>query len=319
MATHARFSILTPTYNRAHTLPRVFASLAAQALPPHEWIVVDDGSTDDTRDIVRGWKADSPFPIRYVYQANAGKPAAYNAGVTAATGDLLAVLDSDDWCVPEALARFDALWQDVPSSRRDRYTGITVNCRDPGGQLVGQPFPQSPLDSTLLDMWARGWLVGEKWGFHRLDVLRRFPFPIMPGEKFVPEGLVWNRIGREYLMRFVNETLRVLEHQPDGLTRLRLKTVAASPRGARQFYVELAEQVPGIKARSFALINAARFGTHASEPLLPPALLARFPGLAHSCNVAGWCAWVVDSALLSVQRIAHSARATAHSSAKARK
>lgn len=296
----ARFTILTPTYNRAHTLPRTYASLKAQALLPYEWIVVDDGSTDGTAELVRGWMAEAPFPIRYIHQENAGKPAAHNAGVAAATGDLLAVLDADDWILPHALERLDALWQDIPETVRGAFTGITVNCQYEDGGLVGQPFPESPVDSTLMDMAVRGCLHGDKWGFHRVDVLRAHPFPSFPGEKFVPEGLVWNRIGRRYRMRFVNETLKVVDYQHDGITRRRVHVASASPRGMRLYYLELAEAPVPARVRAAALANAVRFGTHGGTPLLPAGQMRRFLPLAAVSLPVGWLAWLADSIRIRV-------------------
>jgi glycosyltransferase involved in cell wall biosynthesis len=297
-----RFTILTPTYNRAHTLPRTYASLKAQSLLPHEWVVVDDGSTDGTAELVCGWTAEAPFPIQYVFQENAGKPAAHNVGVAAASGDLLAVLDADDWILPHALERLNALWKEIPETVRDAFTGITVNCQYQDGTIIGEPFPASPTDSTPYELWSRGWLKGEKWGFHRVDVLRKYSFPTFDREKYVPEGLVWNRIGQDYRMRFVNETLEVKEFQTDGITRNWLRTMAASPLGARLFYFELARHAPSRRARFFGLASATRFGSHA-RGLRPDREILREAGLmAPAVLLGGWTLWLLDQARLSMAR-----------------
>src|SRR5438874_2378327 len=94
------FTVLTPTYNRANTLPRVYDSLRAQSFRDFEWLVLDDGSSDGTKSLIEDWQATSDFPIRYIYQENQGKPAAFNRGVQEASGELLLTLDSDDACVP---------------------------------------------------------------------------------------------------------------------------------------------------------------------------------------------------------------------------
>jgi glycosyltransferase involved in cell wall biosynthesis len=90
------FTVFTPSYNRARTLPRVYESLQRQTLRNFEWLVMDDGSTDDTRQLVTRWQAESNFPIRYIFQENQGKPAAFNHGVQEARGKLFLTLDSDD-------------------------------------------------------------------------------------------------------------------------------------------------------------------------------------------------------------------------------
>src|SRR5258707_14117604 len=104
------FTVFTPTWNRAHTLHRAYQSLHAQTFRNFEWLIVDDGSTDNTREIVEKWQAESEFPIRYIYQENQGKAAAFNRGVREAQGALFLTLDSDDACVNQALERFKYHW-----------------------------------------------------------------------------------------------------------------------------------------------------------------------------------------------------------------
>ena len=101
------FTVFTPTYNRAHTLSRVYKSLADQTFKNFEWLIVDDGSTDGTKVLIEKWTEEASFPIRYFYQENQGKHIAHNLGVKKARGELFLSLDSDDTCVPEALERFN--------------------------------------------------------------------------------------------------------------------------------------------------------------------------------------------------------------------
>lgn len=119
--TRPLFTVFTPTYNRAHTLGRLYLSLKEQTLLDFEWIVVDDGSSDDTCSLVESWKSESSsFPIRYFYQANRGKHVATNYAVREAFGFFFIILDSDDTCVPEALERFAYHWQAIDESNRGR-------------------------------------------------------------------------------------------------------------------------------------------------------------------------------------------------------
>lgn len=203
------FTVFTPTHDRAHTLPRVHAALRAQTFRDFEWLIVDDGSTDGTAALVRGWAAASPFPIRHVWQPHRGKHVAFNRAVAEARGELFLVLDSDDACVPEALARFMHHWLAIPAAERERFSAVTALCVDQHGALVGTPFPRDVLDSDPLELRYRHRVRGEKWGFQRTDVLRRFPFPAPAERTYLPEGLLWNRIGRHYRTRFVNERLRI--------------------------------------------------------------------------------------------------------------
>lgn len=203
------FTVFTPTHNRARTLHRVHESLAAQTMTDFEWLIVDDGSTDETGDLVHRWQAESRFPIRYFYQSNAGKHVAFNRGVREAHGELFLPLDSDDACVPNALERFRFHWESIPESVRPTFSAVTGNCRDQHGQMIGTRFPFDPTDAFPMEMRLKYRVKGEKWGFQRTDVLREFPFPELPGQPFVSDDVVWNRIGKKYRTRFVNETLRI--------------------------------------------------------------------------------------------------------------
>ena len=208
--TDLSFTVFTPTYNRARTLERVYASLRAQTFRDFEWLVVDDGSEDETPVLVSEWESVADFPIRYLCQSNLGKAAASNRAVEEARGRLFLTLDSDDACVPHALERLKYHWDSIPDEERTGFSGVTAVCVDQNGKLVGDEFPSSPLDSDSLEIRLRYKVRGEKWGFQRTDVLRRFPLPMSDrGPMYIPEGLVWRRIARQYKTRFVNERLRI--------------------------------------------------------------------------------------------------------------
>lgn len=202
------FTVFTATYNRARTLPRVYESLSCQTFRDFEWLIVDDGSTDDTARLVSGWQDQSNFPIRYFPRKHEGLSAAKNFGVQEAKGLLFLILDSDDACVPHALERFKYHWDSIPPTLRADFSAVTALCVDQHGNLVGDEYPDSPTDSNTIESRYRLKVKGEKWGFHRTDVLRRFPFPVSD-QLSVPEGLVWHAISTEYKTRYVNERLRI--------------------------------------------------------------------------------------------------------------
>ncbi len=209
------FTVFTPSYNRARTLPRVYESLQQQTFRDFEWLVLDDGSTDGTRELIARWQAESNFPIRYVYQENQGKPAAFNHGVQEARGELFLTLDSDDGCTPEALERFKYHWDNIPDSEKAKFSAVTVLCKDQHGNLVGDKFPRDVFDSDTIEVTFKYRVSGEKWGFQRTDVLKQFPFPSIPNVKFISESVVWFALSRKYKTRYVNEPLRIY-HVQDG-------------------------------------------------------------------------------------------------------
>jgi glycosyltransferase involved in cell wall biosynthesis len=201
--------VFTPTFNRVHTLPRVYESLKAQIYRNFEWIIVDDGSTDQTNELVKKWQKEAEFPIRYFWQQNEGKHVAFNRGVREAHGEIFLPFDSDDACVPEALERFKFHWDSIPIEQRELFTGVCALCMDQNGKIVGDHFPFEPTDSNSLEIYYRYKVKGEKWGFQRTEVLHHYPFPEIQGARYIPEGVIWNAIAKSYKIRFVNEALRI--------------------------------------------------------------------------------------------------------------
>jgi len=202
------FTVFTPTYNRAHTLHRCYGSLKAQTFRDFEWLIVDDGSTDGTADLVAAWQAEGLVPIRYEPLPHGGAHRVHNHCLNAACGQLYIKLDSDDACEPQALERYWHHWNAIPEADRVGFSGVTALCRDQNGQLVGSLFPTDPLDCSAAELEYVHKVTGEKWGFLRLDVLRQFPFPEADGN-FVPESYIWSQVSTRYKTRHINEQLRV--------------------------------------------------------------------------------------------------------------
>lgn len=218
------FTIFTPSFNRAHTLPRVYESISAQSFRDFEWVIVDDGSTDNTAELVKAWVSEADFPIRYFYQKNGHKKTAFNRGVREARGELFLCWDSDDTAPADALQIFHDRWCAIPKSEQGKFVGVTGLCIDEQGMIVGDQYPTSPYDSDTLSTTLGDGIGGEKWGFQRTEVLRDYPFPEFI-EGLVGEGLIWNAIARKYRTRYVNDVVRIYHVEPDSLIHSR-KTVA---------------------------------------------------------------------------------------------
>jgi glycosyltransferase involved in cell wall biosynthesis len=261
------FTVFTPVYNRADTIHRVYESLSAQTFRDFQWLVVDDGSLDDSAARVEEFAARADFPVRLIRKENGGKHTAINAGVREAEGELFLVLDSDDECVPQALERLHYHWQSIPAERRGGYSAVTALCRYPDGSIEGSLFPEDVFDSTTFEMHGRRGISGEKWGFQRTDVMREFPFPEFPGEKYVPEGLIWNRIGRRYLTRYVNEALRIYRPQDDGITASIVRILAKSCRSSTLYYNEYMACPISPAQKAKAAVNYVRYCLHGGMPV----------------------------------------------------
>lgn len=203
------FTVYTPTFNRAHTLHRVFESLQAQTCRDFEWLVIDDGSTDDTAALLARYQAEAGFPVRYLQEPHRGAHHAHNLSLRESRGELWLKLDSDDGCLPDALERLKHHWENIPAAERAAFSGVTGLCRDQNGVLVGNRFPCDPLDCSAAELEYRHKVHGEHWGCLRLDVVRRFPYPEAVPGNFIPESYIWCQISQQYKTRHINEELRI--------------------------------------------------------------------------------------------------------------
>jgi len=253
-----RFTVLTATYNRASYLPGVYECLCAQTFRGFEWLIVDDGSTDGTRELVASWK--SFFPMRYVWKPNGGKHTAINLGAAQAAGEFTVILDSDDRCVPHTLERFDYQWKQIPRPERFACLVSLCYCED-GTTILGSRFPRDILDVFNLGD-ALALADADRFGMLRTDVLRKFPYPVFKSERDMLEGVVWNRILRKYGARYFNEPLKIAGYAPGGLTDQRDRRTA-NPKGAVVYYAELALSNVPLKLRLKSAMNTVRFSIRA--------------------------------------------------------
>jgi hypothetical protein len=136
-----------------------------------------------------------------------------------AHGKFFLILDDDDECVPETLARLKNAWESTPQAHRDQFAGICALCTDEQGNIVGNRFPRDVIDSTFPEIRHRFRVRGEKFYLFLTNVLRKFPFPEEPAIRIIPEGIIWDRISKQYRVRFINEALRRYRHDRRQLTR----------------------------------------------------------------------------------------------------
>lgn len=210
-----RFTVCTPSYNRAALLRDAYASLEHQGFRDFEWIVVDDGSTDATGDVVAELGARAHFPVRYLRQQRAGIAAAVNRGIAEARGELVLILDSDDLCAPDALGWLSREWDGIDAADRARHAGLIGLCLDEAGRVVGDRFPHDAADYTGPELRYRVRAKGEKWGPVRTDLLRSHPFPELGAGSLTPPSIVWDAIGRHHVWRCVNHVVRVYRSSAD--------------------------------------------------------------------------------------------------------
>lgn len=251
-------TILTPTFNRAHLLPRLFESLTHQTDFNFEWLVMDDGSTDGTSDLFAGKTfLSAPFPIRYYRQENGGKHRALNAGVKQAKGNFIFIADSDDWLLPQSVA---IVGQHTSAIADDNtFAGVAGLDVFDDERIVGTGLPQDIIDCNAMDTRYRYHVDGDLKEVFKTTVLQEFPFPEIQDEKFCPEQLVWFRIAQKYKLRYFNTPIYVAEYQPNGITAFIIRVRMLAPQATCMMYAEmLAYKIP-FKEKIKAAINFWRF------------------------------------------------------------
>jgi glycosyltransferase involved in cell wall biosynthesis len=258
-------TVVTPAYNRAHTLGRQYESLVAQTFRSFEWVIVDDGSEDDTSKLVEMWTAEGRLDIRYRFQENRGKHVAVNRGVEIARGEFTTIIDSDDWFVPNALEVLLEHWDRIPATERAGFSGVVGLCADEDGNIIGDRYPTDPLDCSPVELTYAHGVTGDKHSLLRTDVLRRFPFPFEGLRAYVTEALVWNRMAREYRERHVNEVVVIKEYLPEGISASGLEHVVRGAPATRQFFLEEARLPHALtfRRRMRSHANYVRFSHHA--------------------------------------------------------
>jgi len=232
------FTVFVPTFNRAHTIRRALDSVAAQTFRECEIVIIDDGSTDGTAELVEQWRREVDLPVTYVVQENAGKHAAHNQALQCARGELFAVLDSDDAFVPEALERLWFHWTSIPESERPGFCGVEGLTAFFDGRVSGTRFPRDVMDSDYITLRREHRIRGDKKGALRTDLLRQFPYPTYPGERHMRPSWLWKNLAQHYRTRYFNEVIQYIEYQPGGLSSNRFRLRMANPRGYRRYFLE---------------------------------------------------------------------------------
>ena len=205
------FSIFTPVYNRADTLERVFRSLNAQTFKDFELILINDGSKDNSHEVAKELMKTAEFKINYINNSqNKHKMACFKQAIKVAEGQFILPFDSDDECTSEALETFYNEYNAIPDERKPKVSGVTCLCNDQFGNLVGQPFPESPLYSNTFQQQVNQPKAQEKWGFTKTDVLRSITInEAIFSRGYIPEGVIWELIAKQgYETKYINEILR---------------------------------------------------------------------------------------------------------------
>ena len=224
-----KLTIFTPTYNRAYIIEQLYRSLQRQTCYDFEWLVVDDGSVDDTKSVFAKWvEEEKRFPIRYYQKENGGKHCAINRGLDLAQGELFYIVDSDDYLADDAVEKI-IRWSDE-ATREATYCGFAGNMDSVPQGAMNRKFDGGYFDGTALDRY--GIVDGERAMVFYTDIHRKYYYPEFDNEKFITEAVVWNRMAADgYRIRYYNDIICLFEYQEDGLTKAGNRLFLNNPRG----------------------------------------------------------------------------------------
>ncbi len=228
-------TIFTPTWNRAHTLGRVYASLCAQECRDFVWLIVDDGSTDGTKFLAESWQRENNgFEIRYIYKENGGMHTAHNTAYENIDTELNLCIDSDDALAPGAVRLILEKWEAVRKKGYAGMIGLDAYMETEGGgsrAVIGKGFPDGMTETTLTDYYAQGGR-GDKKLVYRTDVIREVPpYPVFEGERYLALAYKYRLIDRKYKLAVLDEVLCLVDYREDGSTKNMLRQYLKNPNG----------------------------------------------------------------------------------------
>lgn len=209
-------TIFTPVFNRAGIIKVLYQSLCRQTCQDFEWVVVDDGSTDNIDDVMAQFQKDGKrkFPIVYKKQDNGGKHTAINTGVLVARGLYFMIVDSDDYLVDNAVEEVITAFIDCPKD----YAGVGFQRIHSDGSLIGTTFDGDTCDVLASERYKYR-INGDKAEVFFTEVMLKYPFPVFEGERFLSEASVWFHMAHDGLkIRWINKPTIVCEYLPGGLS-----------------------------------------------------------------------------------------------------
>ena len=227
-----RVAILTPTYNRASTLGKLYESLVKQSCQEFVWFLVDDGSKDDTEILIEEWKQQNKIEIRYIKKTNGGKHTALNVGISQIEEELTFIVDSDDYLTEnavETIVRYADKYQGIKEEKK--LCGFCFLRHDSHGRVNVAYFDRDEFIGNYVDTRINNGLGGDKAEVFYTRILQQYPFMEYPGEKFMPEDAVWIAMSQKFDMVHANEGIYICDYLEGGLTKTGRAMKIYSPRG----------------------------------------------------------------------------------------
>lgn len=233
-------TVFTPTYNRKEELKNLYKSLIKQEYKDFEWVIVDDGSTDGTKEVVESLIKENKIKMNYFKQENKGKSLAHNKGVELAKGEFFVGIDSDDYLTEDALSTVALYLEKIKSKKEICGLGF-LNYKMGTNEIIGSKFPKDEMEETYYNIYNKFNVTGDKELTFKTDIIKQFSFPEIKGEKFVPESLLFNRISKKYKFLFINKAIIYKKYLEEGYSNNYFELAKKNPIANMLYYKELYE------------------------------------------------------------------------------
>jgi glycosyltransferase involved in cell wall biosynthesis len=224
-----KLTVFTPTYNRAYCLHQLYESLLRQTNSDFVWMLIDDGSTDNTRDLLKNWMLNKKIEIVYIYQENQGMHGAHNTAYENIKTELNVCIDSDDYMTDDAVA---IILEEFKNVDKTLFAGIVALDADKKGGIIGTSVPENLSHVKLHELYLRHGVKGDKKLVFFNDKIKNIPpYPLFKGERFVPLDYKYLLLNQKYYLKPVNKVLCIVEYQVDGSTMNIFKQYRKNPKG----------------------------------------------------------------------------------------
>lgn len=232
-------TVFTPSYNRKKELKDLYESLKKQTNKDFEWLIVDDGSNDNTKEYINKLINEKKINIRYLYKENGGKQSAYNLGLKEAKGNIFLCIDSDDILDEFAIENISNDFKNI--KKDNKICGIMYNQNDKNdkNKLIGTSFPSENLIDSYYNIYNKLEVTGDKMIVLYTTIAKKYPFPIIEKEKFVPEALIYNRISEKYKFICKNQVVAYKEYLDSGYSSNYFDLVKKNPKSNALYFKEL--------------------------------------------------------------------------------
>ncbi len=228
-------TVITTTYNRAYCLHQVYESLLRQTSNDFLWLIIDDGSSDNTKDLVDSWIKENKIEIEYIYKPNGGMHTARNLAYENVHTEINVIIDSDDWMTDEAVEKITSFWKE---NKSDKYYGIISNNITPKNEIIGSPLPKIS-HSTTLDIFGKYKVKGDKKLILKSSLSKLYPYPEFEGEKFYPASYKFKLLDQNYQLLILNEATCVVDYNEDSMTYAKFAQYKSCAKGFAHFRNEM--------------------------------------------------------------------------------